>query len=191
MKTQLTWFVSLISPFLLPMAYGQSPSPTASDVISQVIEEAAKETSKNEKPNGETTKLERWQTSPDEFAKEVQRLFSKGADESELAKRFHGKQVDWPGILDTAQTERSKADPNVTLVAVWITDVPLIAADGSAAYIGELAVNVPKFVMPADKHVRVRATLSTLSMMPVINEKKHSKETAVMVETEGETGTVE
>jgi hypothetical protein len=191
MTTQLTWFVSLISPFLLPMAYGQSPSPTASDVISQIIEEAAKETSKNEKPNGETTKLEPWQTSPDEFAKEIQRLFSKGADESELAKHFHGKQVDWRGILDTAQTERSKADPTVTLVAVWISDVPLVAPDGTPAYIGELALNIPKFVIPADKHVRVRATLSNISTMPVINEKDHSKKTAVMVETEGDTAVIE
>lgn len=191
MKTQLTWFVSLISSFLLPVAYGQSPSPTESDVISQVIEEAAKETSKNEKPNGETTKLERWQTSPDEFAKEVQRLFSKGADKSELAKRFHGKQVDWRGILDTAQTERSTANPNVTIVAVWISDVPLVGPDGNPAYIGELALNIPKFVIPADKHVRVRATLSNISTMPVINEKDHSKKTAVMVETEGDTAVIE
>lgn len=137
------------------------------------------------------SQLEPWQTSPDEFAKEVQRLFSKGADETELTKRFHGKKVDWPGILDTARTERSKADPNVTLVAVWITDVPLVAPGGTPAYIGELGLNIPKFVMPPDKHVRVRATLGVVSTMAVINEKDHSKEIAVGVETEGETGAIE
>jgi hypothetical protein len=192
MKIQkLTWLAAIVSAFLLPAAYGQSPSPTAKDIISEVIEQAAKETSKNEKPTNQTTQLEPWQTLPDEFAKEVQRLFRKGADETELAKRFHGKEVDWPGILDTDQTEKSKADPNVTMVAVWITDVPLVAPDGNPAFIGELALNIPKFIMPADKHVRVRATLSDVSTMPVINEKDHSKKTAVMVETEGETGTIE
>ena len=185
-----TWLVSLASAFLLPVAYGQSPTPTATDVISQVIEQAAKETFKTEKSRSEEAKLEPWQTSPDEFAKELQRLFSKGADESELAKRFHGKQVDWPGILDIARTERKLTDPNVTLVAVWITDVPLVAPDGSPAHIGELALDIPKFVMPADKHVRVRATLSNLFMLPVINEKNHSKQTAIGVETEGNTGTI-
>ena len=192
MKIQrLTRLVLFLSSSFIPVVYAQTPTPIARDVISEVIEQAAKETFKSEKPTGDTTKLEPWQTSPDEFAKEVQRLFNKGADENELAKRFHGKEVQWPGILNTAQTERSKADPNVTLVAVWITDVPLVAPDGSPAYIGELALNIPKFVMPADKHVRVRATLRNVSTMPVINEKNHSKQTVVVVETEGETGTVE
>jgi hypothetical protein len=187
---KFTSFVSLVSAFVPALACGQTPTPTARDVISEVIEQAAKESSKNKKTTGDTTKLELWQTSPDEFAKELQRLFSKGAGESELTSRFCGKQIDWPGILDTARTERSKTDPNVTLVAVWITEVPLVARDGSPAYIGELALNIPKFVMPADKHVRVRATLSNISTMPVIDEKDHSKKTVVMIETEGETGAI-
>ena len=188
MKTQLTWFVSLISPFLLPMTYGQSPSPTARDVISEVIEQAAKETSKNDKPNGETTKIEPWQTSPGEFAKEVQRLFSKGADEKELAKRFRGKEVHWPGIL--ARVEK-KASGMGVIAGVWITDAPLVTADGTPAYIGLLALDFPSVVMPADKHIRFHATLSDVSMMPVIHEKDHSKETVVMVETEGDTAVIE
>ena len=191
MKIQrLARLVLFLSSSFIPVVYAQSPTPTGRDVLSEVIEQVAKEL-KSEKPTGDTTKLEPWQTTPDEFAKEVQRLFSKGADENELAKRFHGKEVQWPGILNTAQTERKKADPDVTLVAVWITDVPLVAPDGSPAYISELALNIPKFVMPADKHVRVRATLSNVSTMPIINEKNHSKQTLVIVETEGETGTLE
>src|SRR5947208_16238397 len=108
MKIQrLTWFALLLSSFVIRVVYAQSPTPTARDVISEVIKQAAKETSKSEKPTGDTTKLEPWQTSPDQFAKEVQRLFSKGADENELAKRFHGKEVQGQGIVNTAQTERS------------------------------------------------------------------------------------
>src|SRR5438477_971454 len=162
MKIRLTWFALLLSSFFIRVVYAQTPTPTARDVISEVIEQAAKETFKSEKPTGDTTKLEPWQTSPDEFAKEVQRLFSKGADENELAKRFRGKEVQWPGILDTARMERLKADPNVTLVGVWLTDVPLVAPDGSPAYIAELALNIPVFVMPDDNHVRVRASVTTI-----------------------------
>jgi hypothetical protein len=191
MKIQrLTRLVLFLSSSFIPVVYAQSPTPTGRDVLSEVIEQVAKEL-KSEKSTSDTTKLEPWQTSPDEFAKEVQRLFSKGADENELAKRFHGKEVQWPGIINTAQTERSKADPNVTLVAVWLTDVPLVAPDGSPAYIAELALHIPKFVMPADKHVRVRATLTNISTLPVINEKNHSKQTGVIVETEGDTGVIE
>ena len=187
---RLRRLVLFLSSSFIPVVYAQSPTPTGRDVLSEVIEQVAKEL-KSEKPTGDTTKLEPWQTSPDEFAKEVQRLFSKGADESELAKRFRGKEVQWPGILDTTRMERLKADPNVTLVGVWLTDVPLVAPDGSPAYIGELALNIPKFVMPGDKHVRVRATLTNISTLPVINEKNHSKQTGVIVETEGDTGVIE
>jgi hypothetical protein len=79
----------------------------------------------------------------------------------------------------------------VTLVGVWITGAPLVAPDGTPAYIGELALDIRNFVMPADKHIRLRATLSHVSTMPVVHEKDHSKETAVMVETEGDTGVIE
>ena len=191
MKTQkLRWLISLLSAFLVPVVCGQTPTPNLDDIFDQIIKDAAKEISKNKKSTGETTTPEPWQTSPDEFAKELQRLFSKGADESELAKRFRGKPVDWPGILDAAHTERKKTDPDVTLVAVWITDVTLVAPDGRPAYIGELALDIPKFVMPADRHVRVRTTLSNISTLPVINEKDHSKTTAVIVESEGQTGII-
>jgi hypothetical protein len=47
--------ILLLSAFLLASAHGQSPSPTARDVIGEVIEQAAKESSKQEKPTGQTT----------------------------------------------------------------------------------------------------------------------------------------
>ena len=185
---KFTLFVFFLSGFVIPVAYTQSPTPPGRDVLSEIIEQAAKETSKNEKPAGGTLKLEPWQTSPDELAKEVQRLFSKGADESELAKRFHGKQVHWPGIV--ARVEKKASGAGV-IAGVWITDVSLVAPDGTSAYIGLLALDFPNFVMPADKHIRFGATLSDVSTMPVINEKDHSKKTAVMIETEGDTAVIE
>ena len=189
MKIQrLTWFALLLSSFVIRVVYAESPTPTGRDVISEVIEQAAKQTSKSQKPSGDTTKLEPWQTSPDQFAKEVQRLFSKGADENELAKRFRGKEVRWPGIL--ARVEKKASGAGV-IAGVWITDVSLVAPDGTPANIGLLALDFPNFVMPADKHIRFRATLSDVSAMPVINEKDHSKKNVVMVETEGDTGVIE
>jgi hypothetical protein len=183
-----TWLVFFVSAFLVRLAHGQSPSPSARDVLSEVIEQAAKETSKNEKSAGGTTKLEPWQTSPDEFARELQRLFSKRAGETEIARCFNGKEVHWPGIL--ARVEKKASDAGV-IAGVWITDVPLVAPDGTPAYVGLLALDFANFVMPADKHIRFRATISNVSTMQVINEKDHSKETAIMVETEGDTPVIE
>jgi hypothetical protein len=189
MKIQrLRRLVLFLSSFFIPVVYAQTPTPTARDVISEVIEQAAKETSKNEKPTGDTTKLEPWQTSPDEFAREVQRLFSKRASKTEIDRRFNGKEVHWPGIL--ARVEKKASGAGV-IAGVWITDVPLVAPDGTPAYVGLLALDFPNFVMPADKHIRFRATLGNVSTMQVIHEKDHSKETAVMVETEGDTPVIE
>jgi hypothetical protein len=185
---KLTSFVFFLSSFVIPVAYALSPTPPGRDVLSEVIEQAAKETFKNEKSASETTKLEPWQTSPDEFAKELQRLFSKGADKNEIGRRFTGKEVHWPGIL--ARVEKKASGAGV-IGGVWITDAPLVAPDGTPAYVGLLALDFPNFVMPADKHIRFRATLSDISTMPIINEKNHSTETAVIVETEGGTAVIE
>ena len=66
MKIQkLTPFVSFLSGFLMPMAYGQTPSATARDVISEIIEQAAKETSKSEKPVTLPPGLPRFCTKPE------------------------------------------------------------------------------------------------------------------------------
>lgn len=51
MKMQrLILFLFVASGFFVPLTYSQTPSATARDVIDEVIEQAAKETSKSEKP---------------------------------------------------------------------------------------------------------------------------------------------
>ena len=68
MKIQkLTPFVFFLSGFLMPMAYGQTPTPTARDVISEVIEQAAKETSKNEKPAAQPSSSAAAETREDQY----------------------------------------------------------------------------------------------------------------------------
>jgi len=68
MKIQkLTPFVSFLSGFLMPMAYGQTPSATARDVISEIIEQAAKETSKSEKPAAQPSSSAAAETREDEY----------------------------------------------------------------------------------------------------------------------------
>lgn len=49
------WLACLVSAFLVRLAHGQSPSPSAGDVVSEVIEQAAKDTSKAEKPQSQSS----------------------------------------------------------------------------------------------------------------------------------------
>src|SRR5205823_6151817 len=63
---KLTPFVFFLSGFL-PMAYGQTSTPTPRDVISEVIEQAAKETSKNEKPAAQPSSSAAAETREDQY----------------------------------------------------------------------------------------------------------------------------
>ena len=53
------------------------------------------------------TPHEAWQTSWDEFVKEVQRLYDAHADDKEFGRRFSGKTVHWQGEVEGVATNDS------------------------------------------------------------------------------------
>ena len=107
--------------------------------------------------------LELWQTSVPEFLKEVQRLYNKGGDESEIANRFDGKEVHWQGqVISSTKDDHGKGK-----VTVSLGDYSIKLPDGTVAPIDNLELIGPNFAPPSDTTIRFHATLQRKLDIPM------------------------
>jgi hypothetical protein len=108
--------------------------------------------SNQNKPPGS---LEPWQTSWDEFAKVVQELYARNADEKEFIKVFNGKQVHWEGQISNSEINDGQLD-----VVINMPDKRVILANGTAVHMNAIVITVSNTqVTLSSKKVRFRVTL--------------------------------
>jgi hypothetical protein len=103
---------------------------------------------------------EPWQTSWDEFVKEVQRLYDSGADEDQFIKRFNGKQVIWEGEFVKSYTNFD-SKPLTVDVLIHMPDRQVRLPGGSKVPFWNITLSIPvekELYIPNGK-VRFRVTL--------------------------------
>jgi len=129
------------------------------------------------------SQLEPWQTSVPEFVKEIQRLYSQGASEEELTKRFNGKEVHWQGrVIGTEKPVR-----------VRLGDYSINLQNGRVATLDDMVLFGPNFAPPANTVIRFRVTLMRedkdfpfppIRVADKVNEQDRSTRIVVWVDAE-------
>jgi lipoprotein NlpI len=140
--------------------------------------------------NDKTTsasQLQPWQTSVQQFVREVQRLYSnvgdRNAREREITKQFNGKEVHWEGrVIKTGEA-----------VIVRLGDYSVTLPDGKVVTVDDVELFGPNFAPSADTVIRFRVTLvredkafpfPAVLVGDKINEQDHSTRTVIEISAE-------
>jgi hypothetical protein len=140
--------------------------------------------------------LEPWQTSWDEFAKVVQALYVRNAEEKEFIKVFNGKQVHWEGQVSSSEINEGQLD-----VVIDMPDKSVVLANGTAVHMNTIVMTISNTqVILSSKKVRFHVTLqkeapkiegfefpaAAVHLLTNTDEKTGKSVTGIVIETEND-----